>query len=115
MHLKLIVAALRPHLTERVINAAKRAGATAATILPARGTELAGGRSFLGLSMDSQRDVLFFLLEESLVLAVTKAIHLDGALDNPGTGILFVLDVEQAMGLKDQLSIFGAEIREQYN
>lgn len=115
MRLQLVVVVTRTHLTERILLAARRAGATGATVLPARGTGLAEGRSFLGLALDSQRDLLFFLLEESLVLAVTQAIHADGELDTPGTGMLFVLDVAQAMGLKDQLACFETEIREQYN
>ena len=115
MHLKLIAVITRTHLTERIILAAKRAGATGATVLPARGTGLAETRSFLGLSLDSQRDLLLFLLEESMLLAVTKAIHTEGELDNPGTGMLLVLDVEQAMGLKEQLACFETEIHEQYN
>lgn len=115
MRLKLIVVTLHTHLTERVIQAAKRAGATDVTILPARGKGLADGRSFLGLSMDSQRDVLFFVLEENMVLAVSRAIYLDGELDNPGTGMLFVLDVEQAMGLKEQHTSLETAIHEQYN
>ncbi|MBF0401999.1 MAG: P-II family nitrogen regulator [Magnetococcales bacterium] len=115
MRLKLVVVTTRTHLTERLMQAAKRAGATGATVLPARGVGMADKRSFLGLSVDSQRDVLFFLLEESLVLAVTQAMHRDGGLDEPGTGMLFVLDVEQAMGLKGQLPLFETEIRERYN
>ncbi|MEO5364196.1 MAG: P-II family nitrogen regulator [Magnetococcus sp. DMHC-8] len=115
MHLKLIVAVLRPHLTERAMQAARRAGATGATIVPARGTGLSESRSFLGLSLDSQRDLILFLLEESLVPAVIRAIHLDAELDNPGTGMLWVMDVEQAMGLKDQLACFDTEIHEHYN
>ncbi len=115
MRLKLIVVVLRTHLTERVLLSAKRAGATGATIVPARGTGLSESRSFLGLSLDSQRDLLLFLLEENLVLAVTKAIHADGELDSPGTGMLWVMDVEQAFGLKDQRPYFETEIHEHYN
>ncbi|MBF0162038.1 MAG: P-II family nitrogen regulator, partial [Magnetococcales bacterium] len=112
MHLKLIVVAIRTHLTERVIQAARRAGAAGATVLPARGTGLTASRSFFGLSLDSQRDLLLFLLPEHLVLAVSQAIQGDAELDNPGTGLLFVLDVEQALGLKDQYPLLDAAIHE---
>ena len=115
MNLKLLVVAVRTHLTERVIQSAKGAGATGATVLPARGTGLSASRTFFGLSLDSQRDLLLFLLPENLVLAVSHAIHGDAELDNPGTGLLFIVDVEQAMGLKDQRPFFETEIREQYN
>ncbi|MEO5341603.1 MAG: P-II family nitrogen regulator [Magnetococcus sp. MYC-9] len=115
MSIQLIVVTIRTHLTERVIQAAKRAGATGATVVPARGVGLAASPSFLGLSLDSQRDMLLFLLPESLVLPVSKAIHREAELDNPGTGLLFVLGVEQVLGLKDQSAFFDTEIRERYN
>lgn len=98
--LKLIVITTRTDLTERVIAAAKKAGATGATVMPARGSGLGKARPFFGLSLDIQRDVVFFLLKKSLVPAVMHAVHTEGKFEKPGTGIIFVLDVAQAAGLK---------------
>jgi nitrogen regulatory protein P-II 1 len=112
---KLVVVTVRPQLTERILSAARQSGAMGATIIPARGTTPQENRSFLGLALDNQRDLILFLLDETRVLAVTRAIHLDGDLDAPGTGMLFVLDVEQALGLRGQLLASETEIREQYN
>ena len=38
MQFKLIMAFVKPSITDAVVNAMKRAGATGATIIPARGT-----------------------------------------------------------------------------
>ena len=110
MSFKLVVIATRTDLTERVIQAAKRVGATGATVLPARGTGAGEARTFFGLSVDIQRDVIFFLMEERLVSAVMKAVHTDGGFEKPGTGIVFVLDVEQIAGLESQLSTSKPEM-----
>lgn len=47
-----------------------------------------------------------FLLEEHLVEAVMKAIYAAGRFDKPGTGIAFVLPVDQASGLESQTDSF---------
>ncbi len=99
MRYKMIVVTTRTDLTERVIAAAKKAGAPGATVLPARGTGVGEARTFFGLSLDIQRDVTFFILEKSLVQAVMNAVHTSGKFTKPGTGIAFVLDVEQITGL----------------
>ncbi|WP_130471044.1 P-II family nitrogen regulator [Candidatus Magnetaquicoccus inordinatus] len=112
---KLVVVTVRPQMTERIIAAARGAGALGATVIPARGTVPPEKRPFFGLALDNQRDLILFLLDEARVAAVTRTIHLDGDLDTPGTGMLFVLDVEQAMGLREQLLAVETEIREQYN
>jgi hypothetical protein len=47
-----------------------------------------------------------FLLEEHLVETVMKAIYAAGRFDKPGTGIAFVLPVDQASGLESQMESF---------
>lgn len=38
MKFKIIMAFVKPHVTDQIVDAAKEAGATGATIIPARGT-----------------------------------------------------------------------------
>jgi len=45
----------------------------------------------------------FFLAEEELVQPVLAAIHRAGRLDEHGTGVVFVLPVEQVAGIKDEI------------
>ncbi len=99
MQFKLIVVAVRTDLSDRIVDAAKKAGATGATIIPARGTGLHEARTFFGLTLEIQRDVLLLLLAEHLVDPVLKAIREEGSFHEPGTGISFVLDVEKVAGL----------------
>jgi nitrogen regulatory protein PII len=106
MKFKLIVALVKTKETEHVVDAAKAAGGTGATIIPARGTGIHEARTFFGLKLEAQTDAVLFLIEEALVDAVMNAIYDAGRFKDPGTGIAFVLDVERAVGLESQIEYF---------
>jgi len=109
MNFKLIIAMVKTKETDRIVTAAKAAGGTGATIIPARGTGIHEAKSFFGLTLEAQTDVVLFLLEENLVDATLKAIYETGRFREPGTGIAFVVDVERAVGLESQLEHFRRE------
>ena len=68
MHFKLIVAMVEDEKTEAVLEAAREAGATGATVLnQARGEGLKPARTFFGLSIESQREA------ERLLVSLAKA------------------------------------------
>ena len=50
---KCIVAMVKPDLTDKVVDAAKAAGATGATIIDAAGTGAREAKTFFGLSLDA--------------------------------------------------------------
>jgi len=104
MAYKCILAMLKPDLTDDVVEAAKKAGATGATIVPASGTGAHEAKTFFGLTLDVRTDVLIFLLMEEKVAPVLAAVEAAGHFDEPGTGIAFVMPVEQTAGLQSQLS-----------
>jgi nitrogen regulatory protein PII len=110
MNFKLIISMVKTRQTERVVDAAKAAGATGATIIPARGTGMHEAKTFFGLTLETQTDVLLFLLEEKLVEPVLSAIHEAGRFKEQGTGIALVLAVERTIGLEKQIEYFGQEI-----
>ena len=106
MNFKLIIAMVKTKETDRIVDAAKAAGGTGATIIAARGTGIHEAKTFFGLTLEAQTDVVLFLLEEGLVEPVMKAIYESGRLKEPGTGIAFVVDVERAVGLESQIEHF---------
>jgi len=95
---------VKPDLTDRVVNSAKQVGATGATIIPASGTGAHEAKSFFGLSLDIRTDIVVFLVDDDIVEPVLSAIKEAGRFNEPGTGIAFVLAVEQTAGLESQLS-----------
>ena len=106
MKFKLIIAMIKTDVTDQIVMAAKAAGGTGATIIPARGTGIHEAKTFFGLTLEAQTDVVLFLLESSLVAPVLDSINQTGRLKEAGTGIAFVIDVERAVGLESQMEHF---------
>ncbi len=97
---------IKTNETDLIVTAAKAAGGTGATIVPARGTGIHEAKTFFGLTLEAQTDVVLFLLEASLVAPVLDAIYKAGRLKEAGTGIALVIDVEHTVGLESQLEAF---------
>jgi nitrogen regulatory protein PII len=114
MHFKLIMAFVEDARTDDVLDAARAAGATGATVINhARGEGLQQKKTFLGLSLETQRDVLLFLVEEHLARHILEEIARAGDFDNSsGTGIAVQIDVEDAVGISHQLSVLADRIEE---
>lgn len=105
MHFKLIVALVEDEKTDKIMQAARVAGATGATVIEqARGQGLKRSRTFFGLNLETQRDMLLFLVEEHLSRSILETIAEMGEFDQtPGAGIAFQLDVEDAVGVTRQV------------
>jgi len=101
---KCIVAMVKPDLTDKVVDSAKGAGATGATVIDAAGTGAREAKTFFGLSLDIRTEVVLFLVSENGVASVLSAIHEAGRFHEPGTGIAFVLGVESAIGIESQMT-----------
>ncbi len=114
MRFKLILASVKADITDRIVDAAKKSGATGATIIPARGTGIKEAKTFFGLSLEAQTDIIQFLVEEHLVTKLLNSIKKAGEFEKPGTGIAFVVPVEQVVGLESQIEKFKEEVRKSY-
>ncbi len=105
MRFKLLVAFVDDHLTESVTAAAREAGATGCTVVTnARGEGLKKKTTFLGLSLETQRDMILLLVEEHRARRILETVGEVGEFDSsPGTGIAFQIDVEDAVGVAHQV------------
>ncbi len=104
MHFKLLVVFVEDSKTDEVLAAARDSGATGCTVInQARGEGLEKPRTFLGLGLTAQRDVLLLLVEQHMSRRILEHISQVGEFDvTPGTGMALQLDVEDAMGLLHQ-------------
>ncbi len=114
MRFKLVLASVKEGITDRIIDAAKTAGATGATILSARGTGIREAKSFFGLILEAQTDIVLFLVEEHLIKTILQTIKESGEFHKPGTGIAFVIPVEHVVGLESQMDKFKKDVRKSY-
>lgn len=105
MRFKLLLAFVDDDKTDLLLEAARKAGATGATILTnARGEGLERTRGIFGLEITSQRNVLLFLVEQHRARGILETIARVGEFDEtPGTGIVVQIDVEDALGVQHQI------------
>ncbi len=115
MRFKLLVAFVDDHRTEAVTEAAREAGATGATVVTnARGEGLKKKKTFLGLSLETQRDMILLLVEEHRARTILETIGKVGEFDStPGTGIAFQIDVEDALGVAHQVQSITPSLEEE--
>lgn len=114
MHFKLIIALVEDSQTDKILQAAREAGATGATVLnQARGEGLKPAKTFFGLALEAQRDVVLLLVEEHMSRRILEDIAEVGGFDeSPGNGIAFQIDVEDAVGVRHQISELTEAVEE---
>jgi len=115
MQFKLLLAFVEDNKTEEIIEAAREAGATGCTIINhARGEGIKASKSFFGMTLSSQRDVLLLLVEEHLSREILEHIGEIGEFDaKPGTGLAVQINVEDAVGIQHQAEHLADIVEEQ--
>ncbi len=105
MHFKLIIAFTEDGITDKIVEAARDKGATGSTVInSARGEGLNEAKTFMGLTLETQRDVVLLLVEEHLCREILEAIASVGEFEaNPSSGIAFSIDVDDAVGVAQQV------------
>ena len=115
MHFKLIIALTEGSITNKIVEAARAHGATGSTVISsAKGEGINVAKTFLGLSLETQRDVVLLLVEEHLCREILETISAAGEFDaNPGSGIAFSIDVEDAVGVSHQVKELSEIVEEE--
>ncbi len=112
MRFKLLIALVDEANTEEIMVAARKAGATGATVVgDARGEGLNPKKTFFGLTLETQRNMVLFVVEEHLSRHILECIAEKGGFEeNPGSGVAFQVDVEDAVGLGGQIMCLMDEV-----
>lgn len=97
----LIVTIASEGYAEKVMNAAKKAGATGGTTLNGRGLETDKIIKFLGISIEPEKDVVLILADEDIKNKIMDSILESCGLKTMGRGICFSLPVSHVVGLKN--------------
>jgi nitrogen regulatory protein PII len=107
---QLIVTIVKKGWAEKIVNAAKTAGARGGTVLYGRGVGIHEQKRLLGLPIEPEKEIILTLIHKDKTDDVLKAIVAAGQLQKPGTGIGFVLDVDKIVGIVALLEQSGVEI-----
>ena len=112
MRFKLIIAMVQDDKTSLVVDTAREAGATGCTVITsARGEGLEPAKTFLGLTLEGQRDIILLIVEEHMSREILEAIASKGRFDEDvGAGLAFQVDIEDAIGMGSQITKIRTEI-----
>ncbi|MGB4014814.1 MAG: P-II family nitrogen regulator [Bacilli bacterium] len=84
---------------EAVMDSAKSAGARGGTIINGRGSGIHEQKTLFSFPIEHEKEIVLIIAKTSDTEKIVKKIHDDLKINDPGKGIMFVLDVDQAYGL----------------
>ena len=114
MKFKLIVATVNDDRTDKIIDKAREMGATGATVITsARGEGMKPSKTFFGLTVEGQVDVVLFVVEEHMARNILETTAECGEFGKEGgAGMAFQLDIEDVVGIGSQIDKICEEIEE---
>lgn len=86
-------------LSHEVVEAAQEAGSRGGTIVHGRGAGNTKKAKLFNLEIEPEKDIVLILSKAEQSKAIIDSIKKDLDMSDPGKGIIFVLDVNQTMGL----------------
>lgn len=112
MHFKLVLVFTEDKKTDDILERARQEGATGATVINhARGEGFNKKKTFFGLQLDSQCDVILLIVEEHLSRNVLEGIAETGEFESKkGQGIAVQIDVEDVIGVVREIQVINEMI-----
>lgn len=107
MNHKLLVTIVKKGLASKVVNATKEAGAKGGTILFGRGHGIYEKRTWLGFTMNTEKEVILTLVPEGKIDAILSSVEKAGNLSKPSQGLGFVIDVKKIAGVAHMMKYFN--------
>ncbi|MDP6704990.1 MAG: P-II family nitrogen regulator [Alphaproteobacteria bacterium] len=81
---------------DRIVRAARDAGAQGATVHFAKGTGVRERLGILGVAVNVEKEVINIVVSSDQVESVFESMYLAGNLDTPGMGIMYITPLEKA-------------------
>jgi len=92
----LITCIVQRGAADKIIVAAKAAGAQGATVYFARGMGVRERLGILGVAVDVEKEVINIVVSSEQVERIFEKMYFAGDLDTPGMGIMYITRVEKA-------------------
>lgn len=99
---KAIFAVVDKGRAEAAVDAATTAGSVGATIINARGAGPHETHMLFSMAIEPEKEIVMILSEISVVDAIVSEIRNELKMDDPGNGLIFVLDVDKVYGLYEK-------------
>lgn len=99
MSYKAIFTIVNKGLSDDVLEAAKSAGSTGGTVIHGRGSGSHETARLFHVEIEPEKDIVLILSQAANTEQIVASIRAKLNIDEPGTGIIFVLDVNSTSGL----------------
>lgn len=86
-------------LSDEVLEAAESAGSTGGTVIHGRGSGSTETAKLFNIEIEPEKDIILILSTVEKTEEIVNSIRKELNIDKPGTGIIFVLDVNRTSGL----------------
>ncbi|NLK01414.1 MAG: P-II family nitrogen regulator [Clostridia bacterium] len=100
----LIITIVNKGDSDKVVEAARRAGAEGGTVVFGRGTGIHEHAKLFGIIIEPEKDIVLTIIDRERTDEVMSAIVLTAGLDRPGKGISFVVGVDNVVGIDPSLN-----------
>lgn len=97
---ELIIAVTNSGYSDMVMDAARDAGATGGTIIHARGTSKREEEEFLGITLASEKDMVYIVSTKEDKNKIMQSIMKEAGMDTKARSMVFSLPVTETSGLK---------------
>lgn len=115
MQFKLLLALTEDSKVDIILDAARSAGATGATVITgARGEGLKPEKTFFGLDLSRHRNIVLLVVEEHLSRTILEKVAEAAQFDaQPGSGLAVQIPVEDAIGLSSQIRELSKKVEDE--
>lgn len=86
-------------LSGNVLEAAEAAGSTGGTVIHGRGTGTQEKATLFNIKIEPEKEIVLILSKTENTASIVDSIEKKLHINEPGTGIIFVLDVSRTLGL----------------
>jgi len=97
---ELIVVIGNQGYNDLIMDAAREAGAYGGTVVHARGTGMERAERFLGISLASEKDIIFIVVKTAQRDRIMQKIMFQAGMETPAKAIVFSLPVTDTAGLR---------------
>jgi len=99
MKYEAIVTIVDKGLSDDVVEAAQSAGSTGGTVIHGRGAGSNDTAKLFNIEIEPEKDIVLILSESEKTEAIVNSIKDKLNIDEPGKGVIFVVDVNRTLGL----------------
>ena len=97
---ELIIVIAEHGYTELIMDAAREAGAYGGTVIHAKGTGIEAADKFLGVTLASEKEVIYIVTQTAQKNPIMKAIMEKAGLNTKAKAVVFSLPVTDTAGLR---------------